>query len=97
MSAKAPVPVDPESVPFDHARAAELPHTTSPLNVAHAGAGDLGYPVADLVGRCFLRLCLWVDRFAPWTRGDHAPPVFPDNVLGSRAVTKESPDGEDAA
>jgi len=93
MSTKAPVPADQESVAFVHAGASELPHTSSTLNVAHGAAGDLGYPVADFVGRCFLRLCLWVDRFAPWTRGDHPPPVFRDNVLGSRAGTKEFPDG----
>ena len=27
-----------------------------------------GYPVADLFGRCFLRVCLWVDVFTSWTR-----------------------------
>ena len=97
MSTKAPVPADPESVPFVHAGASELPHTASTLNVAHAAAGDLGYPVADFVGRCFLRLCLWVDLFAPWTRRDHAPPVFPDDLRSSRAATKEFPDGGDAA
>jgi hypothetical protein len=95
MSTKVAVSADPESVPF--VMAPEQPHTASTVNVAHAAAGDLGYPVADFVGRCFLRLCLWADRFAPWTRGDCAPPMFPDNVLGSRAVTKEFPDGGDAA
>lgn len=26
------------------------------------------YPVADLLGRCFLRVCFWADLFASWTR-----------------------------
>ena len=26
------------------------------------------YPAADLFGRCFLRVCLWVDVFTSWTR-----------------------------
>ena len=26
------------------------------------------YPTADLFGRCFLRVCLWVDVFTSWTR-----------------------------
>ena len=29
---------------------------------------DFAYPVADLFGRCFLRVCLWVDVFTGWTR-----------------------------
>jgi len=96
MSTNVQGPADPESVPFVHATASEQLHTTSTLNVARDAAGDLGYPVADFVGRCFLRLCLWVDRFAPWTRGDHAPPVFPGNAGSSRSATKEFPDGRDA-
>jgi len=24
------------------------------------------YPVADLLGRCFLRVCFWADLFASW-------------------------------
>ena len=96
MSTKAPVPADPESVPFVQAGASELPHTASTLKVAHGTAGDLGYPVADFVGRCFLRLCMWVDLFAPWTRRDHAPAEFPDNVLCGRIVTKAFQNGGDA-
>ena len=30
--------------------------------------GESEYPVADLLGRCFLRLCFWVDLVAAWTR-----------------------------
>ena len=26
------------------------------------------YPVADLLGRCFLRVCFWADLFSSWTR-----------------------------
>ena len=26
------------------------------------------YPVADVVGRCFLRVCFWADVFASWAR-----------------------------
>ena len=33
------------------------------------------YPVADLVGRCFLRVCFWVDICTSWTKKYH-PPEF---------------------
>lgn len=26
------------------------------------------YPVADLLGRCFLRVCFWADLFSYWAR-----------------------------
>jgi hypothetical protein len=26
------------------------------------------YPVADLLGSCFLRVCFWADFFASWAR-----------------------------
>jgi len=26
------------------------------------------YPVADLLGSCFLRVCFWADLFASWAR-----------------------------
>lgn len=35
----------------------------------HSGrAVDGTYPVTDLFGRCFLRVCLWVDICTGWTR-----------------------------
>ena len=30
--------------------------------------GDGEYPVADLLGRCFLRVCFWADLFSSWAR-----------------------------
>jgi len=33
------------------------------------------YPVADLLGRCFLRVCFWADLFAYWTRREWPLPV----------------------
>src|SRR6266699_4894668 len=96
MSTKAPVPADPESVPFVQAGASELPHNASTLKVAHGTAGDLGYPVADFVGRCFLRLCMWVDLFALWTRRNHSRAEFPDNLRSSRTATKAFQNGGDA-
>ena len=31
--------------------------------------GDIReYPVADLIGRCFLRVCFWADLLEAWTR-----------------------------
>jgi hypothetical protein len=30
------------------------------------------YPVADLVGRCFLRVCFWADVFASWARRERS-------------------------
>src|SRR5438093_424351 len=38
------------------------------------------YPVTDFIGRCFLRLCLWVDLFTSWTRRKQALPAFPENL-----------------
>ena len=96
MSTKVPVSADPESVTLIQARASKQLHAASTVNVAHAAPGDLGYPAADFVGRCFLRVCMWVDRFAPWTRRNHSPAGFRDNLGSSRATTKEFPDGRDA-
>lgn len=38
------------------------------LKAAGTSIQDLEYPVADLFGRCFLRLCLWIDLFADWIK-----------------------------
>ena len=38
---------------------------------------DADYRVADLFGRCFLRVCYWVDRFSSMTRRGEALPYVP--------------------
>lgn len=49
---------------------------------AGSSTTDLGYPVADLVGRCFLRLCFWIElctswarRYQPWALRSKAEPA----------------------
>ena len=55
------------------------------------------YPVADLLGRCFLRVCFWADLIAFWTRrgrslqvraADHAAlnPLVEDKQTGTIAA-----------
>jgi hypothetical protein len=39
------------------------------------GATGEAYPVADFVGRCFLRVCFWFDVCTSWAR-KHDPPRF---------------------
>ncbi len=54
--------------------------------VRAVSAGDLDYPVADVFGRCVLRLCLRADQFALWRRRKYARPVFQiESVLGEQA------------
>jgi len=55
------------------------------LKTASTSAQDLDYPVADLFGRCFLRLCLWVDQFAEWTK-NHAPRRLVGGLLPADSV-----------
>ncbi len=55
------------------------------LKTASTSAQDLDYPVADLFGRCFLRLCLWVDLFADWTK-NHAPRRLVRSLLPADSV-----------
>jgi hypothetical protein len=46
--------------------------TENQAKAVDIGAGsrttDLGYPVADLVGRCFLRVCFWIEMCTSWAR-----------------------------
>jgi len=37
------------------------------------------YPVADFVGRCFLRVCCWFDVCTSWVR-QYGPPLFTARV-----------------
>ena len=49
------------------------------------------YPAADLFGRCFLRVCLWVDVFTSWTRrGELLAYQKPDKALTAGPVTNAS-------
>jgi hypothetical protein len=34
---------------------------------------NFDYPVADLVGRCFLRVCFWIEICTSWTKKYHQP------------------------
>jgi hypothetical protein len=34
---------------------------------------SLDFPVADLVGRCFLRVCFWIDVCTSWAKKYHPP------------------------
>lgn len=46
------------------------------------------YPAADLFGRCFLRVCLWVDVFTSWTRrGELLAYQKPNDALAAGPVT----------
>ena len=55
---------------------AENARTNAFVRAVAAPTRDLDYPVADLFGRCFLRLCLWVDLIALWRNKNQAPPNF---------------------
>lgn len=43
------------------------------------------YPVADLLGRCFLRVCFWADLFSSWTRRGR-PLQLPHSAVPHSAV-----------
>jgi hypothetical protein len=45
----------------------------------------LGYPVTGVVGRCFMRVCLWVDLMTSWSRRKN---YFPPSVEGSMTSGK---------
>jgi hypothetical protein len=48
-----------------------------------------GYPAADLFGRCFLRVCLWVDVFTSWTRrGELLAYQGPKKTLGINSAAR---------
>ncbi|PYV84689.1 MAG: hypothetical protein DMG93_03920 [Acidobacteria bacterium] len=42
---------------------------------SNVSSRNLEYPVADLVGRCFLRVCFWIEICTSWTKKYH-PPEF---------------------
>ena len=48
--------------------------TLGTISRTHGVNGE-AYPVADFVGRCFLRLCFWFDFCTSWTRR-YGPPAF---------------------
>lgn len=59
----------------------------SPATLRSIPSGNADYSVADLFGRCFLRVCYWVDIFASMTRrGEPLPYVpFPHQPVRSLA------------
>lgn len=46
----------------------QLQQRKNPKYGSQLAGGPGTYPVADLFGRCFLRVCLWVDICTAWTR-----------------------------
>lgn len=65
-----------------------------PASLPAVRSGHVNYAVADLFGRCFLRVCYWVDVFASMARrGEPLPYVpFAHQPLRSLASTKLSED-----
>lgn len=47
------------------------------VGLPSAGPRNFNYSVADLFGRCFLRVCYWVDLFASVTRRGEPLPYVP--------------------
>jgi len=54
-----------------------------------SGNGD--YAVADLFGRCFLRVCYWVDMFASMTRRGEPLPYVPFTHQPVRSLASIQP------
>jgi hypothetical protein len=51
----------------------------------------LNYAVADLFGRCFLRVCYWVDIFASMTRRGEPLPYVPFTHQQVRSLASIKP------
>jgi len=60
---------------------------------------DQDYPVADLFGRCFLRVCYWVEVFSSMTRRENPLPYepFPRRPGASLSTAKHLVENEAAA
>ena len=57
-----------------------LPAVASAITLSAAASTlNRDYPVADLVGRCFLRVCYWVDIVDSWRRKKRLPASFEIN------------------
>jgi hypothetical protein len=81
MSVQAPAAKDPEratSAPGTAAIANQqidlVGANVSPADIASHRADSIGVPFVDLVGRCFLRACLWMELLESWKRGKQASP-----------------------
>lgn len=48
-----------------------------PASLPNARPSNVNYAVADLFGRCFLRVCYWVDVFTSMTRRGEPLPYVP--------------------
>jgi hypothetical protein len=57
---------------------------------------DRDYPVADLFGRCFLKVCYWVEVFSSMTRREGRLPYepFPRRPAASRSTAKDLVENE---
>lgn len=71
-------PVDPallsasvKSVVTTNLQANSFVGSSEPLSSISIGRPN--YQVADLFGRCFLRVCYWVEVFSSLTRGEPVP------------------------
>jgi len=67
-----------------------------PATTLSASTMNREYPVADLVGRCFLRVCYWVDIVDSWRRTKRLPASFGMNFSSGgdfpvALKSKESP------
>ncbi len=78
------------SVITNHQR--ELHAAEAPAPALPAQPTNFNYTVADLFGRCFLRVCYWVDVFTSMTRrGEPLPDLaFGDQALRSLAATQST-------
>jgi Domain of unknown function (DUF4118) len=92
MSVQAPAAKDPEratSVPGTAATANQQIHVVganvSLADIASHHADSIGVPFVDLVGRCFLRACLWMELLESWKREKQA---LPDAKIESAASWK---------
>lgn len=82
MSKESLPPTKAVSLPIESAIDSALPSSSNRTTVAALamapeikGAPGNTYPVADFVGRCFLRVCFWFDVCTSWAK-KHDPSRF---------------------
>lgn len=59
------------------------------LEVAHRAAHQVDYRVADLFGRCFLRVCFLLDMVSSWSRRNKPLVIPPPGFSSSKRATAE--------
>jgi hypothetical protein len=82
MSKESLPPTKAVSLPIESAIDSALPSSSNRATIAALGmAPEINsdpantYPVADFVGRCFLRVCFWFDVCTSWAK-KHDPSRF---------------------